>query len=46
MRDVVDDPSYAEVKLQLIALLKRTQKELGDPMDIDHPEAVSDRNDY
>lgn len=46
MHDVADDPTYAGIKAHLIALLKKTQKELGDPMDIDHPEAVSERNDY
>ncbi|MBS1814362.1 MAG: sulfatase-like hydrolase/transferase [Acidobacteria bacterium] len=36
MHDLVDDPAYAEVKAELVATLKRKQKELGDPMDIDH----------
>jgi len=38
MHDLVDDPVYAEVKRDLIAKLKELQKQLGDPMDIDHPE--------
>jgi choline-sulfatase len=46
MHDLVDDPSYAAVKQQLIATLKKTQKQLGDTMDIDHPNVVSTRNDY
>jgi choline-sulfatase len=46
MHDLVDDPAYASVKLELIATLKKTQKQLGDTMDIDHPNAVSTRNDY
>ena len=36
MRDLVDEPAYASVKSELIATLKQKQKELGDPMDIDH----------
>jgi len=46
MHDLVDDPAYAEVKVALIATLKKTQQELDDPMDIDHPHSVSTRNDY
>jgi arylsulfatase A-like enzyme len=38
MHDLVDNPAYAEVKRDLIAKLKDMQKQLGDPMDIDHPE--------
>ena len=41
MHDLVDDPAYAEVKSSLIAKLKQKQKELGDPMDIDHPQKVA-----
>jgi arylsulfatase A-like enzyme len=35
--DLIDDPTYAEVKSTMIATLKQKQKELGDKMDIDHP---------
>jgi arylsulfatase A-like enzyme len=38
MHDLVADPGYADVKQELIAKLKEKQKELGDPMDIDHPD--------
>jgi arylsulfatase A-like enzyme len=41
MYDLVDDPAYAEVKSSLIAKLRQKQKELGDPMDIDHPQKVA-----
>jgi choline-sulfatase len=37
MHDLVDDPAYVGVKKDLIQKLKAKQKELGDPMDIDHP---------
>jgi choline-sulfatase len=37
MHDLVNDPAYARVKQGLIQKLKTKQKELGDPMDIDHP---------
>jgi len=40
MHDLVDDPSYASTKQQLIAELKAMQKKLGDSMDIDHPQAM------
>jgi arylsulfatase A-like enzyme len=46
MHDLVDDSAYSEIKLQLIATLKKTQRELGDPMDIDHPAAVAAGNNY
>jgi arylsulfatase A-like enzyme len=46
MHDLVDDPAYAEVKVNLIAKLKQTQRELNDPMDIDHPQPVGARDDY
>ena len=46
MHDLVDDPAYAAIKTQLIATLKKTQRELGDTMDIDHPNSISVRNDY
>ncbi|SFS18051.1 choline-sulfatase [Granulicella pectinivorans] len=45
MHDLVDDPGYAQIKLNLIATFKRHQKELGDPMDIDHPRAIAPRQD-
>jgi choline-sulfatase len=45
MYDLVDDPAYAQVKADLIARLKAKQKELGDFMDIDHPQKVSSRYD-
>jgi choline-sulfatase len=38
MHDLVDDPTCADVKQELIAKLKEKQKQLGDPMDIDHSE--------
>lgn len=38
MHDLVDNPAYADVKHELIAKLKEKQRQLGDPMDIDHPE--------
>lgn len=41
MHDLVDDPSYAEVKSSLIAKLKQKQQELGDAMNIDHPQKVA-----
>lgn len=41
MHDRVDDPAYAQIKLDLVATFKRKQKELGDPMDIDHPQATA-----
>jgi choline-sulfatase len=37
MHDLVDDPAYAAVKQELITKFKAMQKELDDPMDIDHP---------
>jgi choline-sulfatase len=37
MHDLVDNPAYATVKQELIQKLKVKQKELGDPLDIDHP---------
>ena len=46
MHDLVDDPAYAGVKRDLVAALKRKQKELGDPMDIDHPAAVPAGNNF
>lgn len=46
MHDLVDDPEYASVKKDLIEKLKAKQKELGDPMDIEHPEVVKAGNDY
>ncbi|RRA48168.1 sulfatase-like hydrolase/transferase [Acidipila sp. EB88] len=46
MHDVVDDPAYAEVKTELIATLKKTQRDLGDTMDIDHPQPVGAGNSY
>ncbi|MBS1820738.1 MAG: sulfatase-like hydrolase/transferase [Acidobacteria bacterium] len=46
MHDLVDDPRYAEVKADLIAKLKQKQRELDDPMDIDHPKAVPAGNAY
>lgn len=45
MHDLVDDPAYAQVKADLIARLKAKQKELGDFMDIDHPQKVPNRYD-
>jgi choline-sulfatase len=41
MHDLVDDPAYAGVKQELIQKLKAKQKELGDPLDIDHPPKAS-----
>ncbi|MDE1177918.1 MAG: sulfatase-like hydrolase/transferase [Edaphobacter sp.] len=41
MHDLVDEPAYATVKQELIQKLKAKQKELDDPMDIDHPKQVS-----
>ena len=46
MHDLVDDPSYATVKRDLVAALKKKQKDLGDPMDIDQPSAVPPGNNY
>jgi arylsulfatase A-like enzyme len=46
MHDLVDDPAYATVKQDLIATLKAKQRELGDPMDIDHPGPVSRGNNF
>ena len=37
MHDLVDDPAYAQIKADLIVRLKQSQRELGDPLDIDHP---------
>lgn len=46
MHDLVDVPAYASVKQELIATLKAKQKELGDPMDIDHPAKIAPGNSY
>lgn len=46
MHDLVDDPAYADVKASLIVRLKQMQRELGDPLDIDHPKKVSARTDF
>jgi len=46
MDDLVDNPNYAQIKINLIAKLKQKQRELGDPLDIDHPEAIAMRNDF
>jgi len=46
MHDLIGDPEYAEVKAQMIAKLKAKQRELDDPMDIDHPQSVKPGNDY
>lgn len=35
MHDLVEDPQYASVKTEMIALLKAEQKRLGDPLKID-----------
>jgi choline-sulfatase len=37
MHDLIDNPAYAGVKQELVKKLKEKQKELGDPMDLDHP---------
>ena len=41
MRDLVDDPAYAQIKAGLIAKLKQMQRELGDPLDLDHPKQAA-----
>lgn len=41
MHDLVDDSTYAKVKQDLIRTLKEKQKELSDPLDIDHPSKSS-----
>lgn len=46
MHDLVDDPAYTTVKQNLIAALKAKQKELDDPMNIDHPAVVPAGNNY
>jgi choline-sulfatase len=46
MHDLTDDAAYAEVRAEMIAKLKQKQKELGDPMDIDHPRRVPDGNNF
>lgn len=46
MHDLIDDAKYAGVKAEMIAKLKKKQKELGDPMDIDHPQKVAGGNSY
>lgn len=46
MHDLVDDPAYAQLKVELIAKLKQKQRELDDPMDIDHPKHVAPGNSY
>ncbi len=46
MNDLVDDPAYAGVKADLLQKLKQKQKELDDPMDIDHPKIVPKANNF
>lgn len=46
MHDLVDDPGYRAVKHDLIVKLKQQQKVLGDPLDLDHPQQVPQRNDF
>jgi len=46
MHDLVDDPAYAGVKADLLQKLKQKQKELDDPMDIDHPKMVPKANNF
>ena len=40
MHDVIDDAAYASVKTSLIAQLKKTQAQLGDPISLDNPPAA------
>lgn len=46
MHDLIDAPQYASVKTDMIALLKREQKRLGDPLDIDAPPTVKPGDSY
>ena len=45
MHDLVDDPAYAQIKVELIAKLKAKQKELGDFMDIENTQKVPEKFD-
>ena len=40
MHDLVDDPAYAHIQTDLIAMLKAKQKEPGDFMDIEHTQGL------
>jgi arylsulfatase A-like enzyme len=44
--DLIDDPSYASVKTEMIAHLKNLQAQLGDPISLDHPPEVKPGNMY
>ena len=37
MHDLSDNPSASEIHVQLMQRLRRFQKELGDPLDLNHP---------
>lgn len=46
MHDLSGDPSYSDVKKELIVRLKRLQQDLGDTLDLDHPVVMPKRNSY
>lgn len=46
MHDLVDDPAYSDVRVNLLAQLKTKQAELGDPLSLDTPPRIAPGDSY